>query len=115
MGSPVNVGTNTYLLNLTPFTYSILKSNIDNSMPPRRRSQHGNVEVIIEQNKIVGPHLTHQFWDMAKALNQEITCAICLEDWLDCKRCAIILRCGHCYHSTCYLASDDDRCAICRE
>ena len=85
-------------------------------MPPRRRSQHtGNVEVIIEQNRVVSTHLTHQYWEMANALNEEITCAICLDSWLDCKRCAIILRCGHCYHSTCFLASEDDRCAICRE
>ena len=81
-------------------------------MPPRRRSQE--VEVVIEQNRVVTPYLANQYFDLCKATNKDLTCAICLDNVVDCKRCCCLLRCGHAYHSTCYLQSDGS-CAICRE
>ena len=84
-------------------------------MPPRRRSQvNDQVEVIIEQNKIVSSYLSNQYFDMCKATNAEQTCAICLDNVLDCKRCFCLLVCGHAFHSTCYLMNGDI-CPICRE
>jgi hypothetical protein len=85
-------------------------------MPARRRSQAvDRCEIVIESDRVVSQHLCHTYWDMCKETNKEVMCAICLDSWLDCKRCAVLLRCGHCYHSSCLLANDDDRCAVCRE
>ena len=83
-------------------------------MPPRRRSQD-QIEVIIENNKVVRPYLSNQYFEMCKATNKEMTCAICLDDVLDCKRCFCLLICGHAFHSTCYLMSSGDLCPVCRE
>ena len=83
-------------------------------MPPRRRNQSQEVEVVIEQNKIVKTYLSNQYFDMCKITNKEMTCAICLDDVLDCKRCFCLLVCGHSFHSTCYLMNGDI-CPVCRE
>ena len=82
-------------------------------MPPRRRSQD-QVEVFIEQNKIVSSYLSNQYFDMCKETNKEMSCAICMDNVLDCKRCFCLLICGHAFHSTCYLMNGDI-CPICRD
>eukprot|EP00966_Prymnesium_polylepis_P077559 1796877-Prymnesium_polylepis.1 len=49
-------------------------------MPPRRRSQ--NTEQV-EPNRVVSSYLGHTrsiYFDMCKATNAELTCAICLEN-----------------------------------
>eukprot|EP00966_Prymnesium_polylepis_P077898 1806019-Prymnesium_polylepis.2 len=49
-------------------------------MPPRRRSQGDQVELVIEPNRMVSAYLAKQYFDMCKATNAELTCAICLEN-----------------------------------
>ena len=79
------------------------------------RTRNQGVEVIIEQNKVVSTFLANQYFDLCKEVGREVTCAICLESWLDCRRCALLLRCGHAFHSSCWLASTIETCAVCRE
>eukprot|EP00966_Prymnesium_polylepis_P315653 7293395-Prymnesium_polylepis.1 len=55
-------------------------------MPPRRRSQSDQVELVIEQNRVVSAYLANQYFDMCKATNAELTCAICLENDAGIKR-----------------------------
>jgi len=71
--------------------------------------------VIVDGPKLVSRHLTETYFDMALALQKEITCPVCLEDWLSCKRCAAILQCGHEIHIGCFLRMSGDKCPICRQ
>ena len=81
---------------------------------PRTRSQP-RCEIVIESPRTTSAFLVGQYWDMAKELKRDVECAICTESWLDCRRCAALLVCGHAFHMACLREMETDRCPVCMQ
>ena len=77
--------------------------------------------MIVEQSLIAGRHLSQQFFAMAKELQHELACPVCL--WTPCTDCidkAMVVRlCGHVQCACCMLAQMTEgdgktECPVCR-
>lgn len=100
---------------------------------PRRRNNNNNEEEgdsvyfemyppdeIITNRKItytLKPHpvkqnLSKKYYELLTYANQEMKCAICLED-INCKCCFVLFTCGHFYHSACIDQLQKPMCATC--
>ena len=79
---------------------------------PRTRQQE---LVIVDGPRLVSNFLVGEYFDMAKQFRKDLQCSICLESWMDCKRCACMMPCGHVYHYACYAQMRDTKCAVCRQ
>ena len=77
---------------------------------PRGRS----LQVTIESPPIVSQFLANNYFDMAKRCRLTDTCPVCMEDLYCCKRCFLMLRCGHAMHSACYFNMKGTDCPVCR-
>ena len=82
---------------------------------PRTRQSNQQYEIVLDAPRVVSKFLTSEYFDMAKELKRDIQCCVCLDPWLDCKRCACMMPCGHAYHFACFAQMQDGRCAICRQ
>ena len=56
--------------------------------------------------------LCDKMFDLCKITNEVLECSICLEN-IECKRCHVVLTCGHSYHFNCIF--NQQRCPICRK
>ena len=67
------------------------------------------------ENLPVGNHLRNEVWRLKAALKESMgECPICTDDLL-CKRCTLLLSCGHCVCAGCWVKMTDQRCPICRK
>ena len=81
---------------------------------PRRSGR--NVQLLIEStNAPVSDHLRDEYWRLKKAAKEEIDdCPVCL-DACTCRKCMLLMSCGHSVCASCYLKMQDPRCAVCRQ
>jgi len=63
---------------------------------------------------IVSKHLSENYFSMAKDLNKDMECSICLSN-IDCKCCFTLLSCGHSFHAGCLLFLKEKICPVCRD
>jgi hypothetical protein len=63
---------------------------------------------------IVSKHLSENYFSMAKDLNKDMECSICLSN-IDCKNCFTLLSCGHSFHAGCLLFLKEKICPVCRD
>jgi hypothetical protein len=67
------------------------------------------------ENQPVGDHLRNEMWRLKTALKEPMgECPICTDE-LDCKKCTLLLLCGHCVCAGCWVKMSDQRCPICRK
>jgi hypothetical protein len=84
---------------------------------PRNRNNElvifdANFDEVKPPNRMVSDFLKNNYWDMLKAQNKSVECAICLEQ-IDCKKCFCILSCGHFYDIGCIIKCKG-KCPTCR-
>ena len=66
-------------------------------------------------NQPVSDHLTNEFWRLKKLANEKLDpCPVCLEDCFGCRKCTLLLVCGHCLCASCYIKLAEKTCPICR-
>ena len=68
-----------------------------------------------EDDALVSPYLSDSYYEMARSLDHDMSCPICLESLMCCKSCFCLLKCGHALHVRCFLQMQDrSRCPVCR-
>ncbi len=56
--------------------------------------------------------LSNKLFDLCQISKESLECSICLEG-IDCKKCHVVLSCGHSYHIGCII--NQPKCPICRK
>ena len=72
------------------------------------------VEEVQKKLKICSQHLSQNYFEMARELNKDLECSVCLEK-LNCKSCFTILSCGHSFHGSCLVRIKEKECPTCRD
>ena len=72
------------------------------------------VEEVQKKLKICSQHLSQNYFEMARQLNKDLECSVCLEK-LNCKSCFTILSCGHSFHGSCLVRIKEQECPTCRD
>ena len=84
-------------------------------MPRARRSQEVSVYFEVD-NQPVSDHLRNEDWRLKSGCKESMgECPVCTDELL-CKKCTLLLSCGHCVCASCWVKMvADQRCPICRK
>ena len=75
-----------------------------------------DVKLLVEtSNNPVTDHLRNEWFRMKQALKEDLgECPVCMEAF-NCRKCTLLLSCGHCVCATCFLKLRSACCPICRQ
>ena len=89
------------------------KKYIETKMPRRSNQEEMyDLTLTVNKNEPVSDFLKNTYYNMKKRLDDDLTCAICLEK-IDCERCMCVLTCGHFFHLH-EILKLNFKCPVCR-